>query len=176
MEPDIRHPKLQAVAVLSLGCLGDHFRACGPGERKSSWTKAKAPGNVQGLVVNLKTGGESGIRTHDTVARIPVFETGAFVRSAISPQLPSISQAALRFKVTVAPTPPGRGLKETLPPLCRVARIRSPDARITTMGRGISLARSMDSRYSEEQFGLTCKYPVVTPFTTTRPSALEYLC
>ena len=30
-------------------------------------------------------GGESGIRTHDTVARMPVFETGAFVHSAISP-------------------------------------------------------------------------------------------
>ena len=31
-------------------------------------------------------GGESGIRTHGTVARTPVFETGAFVHSAISPQ------------------------------------------------------------------------------------------
>ena len=48
---------------------------------------------------------------------IPVFETGAFVRSAISPQSHSISQAAWRFKVTVASTPPGRGLKETLPVL-----------------------------------------------------------
>ena len=32
-----------------------------------------------------KGGGESGIRTHDELAPIPVFETGAFVRSAISP-------------------------------------------------------------------------------------------
>ena len=48
---------------------------------------------------------------------IPVFETGAFVHSAISPQSLSISQAAWRFKVTVASTPPGRGLKETLPAL-----------------------------------------------------------
>ena len=32
-----------------------------------------------------ESGGESGIRTHDEVAPIPVFETGAFVRSAISP-------------------------------------------------------------------------------------------
>ena len=31
-------------------------------------------------------GGESGIRTHDELAPIPVFETGAFVRSAISPR------------------------------------------------------------------------------------------
>ena len=30
-------------------------------------------------------GGESGIRTHDEVAPIPVFETGALNRSAISP-------------------------------------------------------------------------------------------
>ena len=30
-------------------------------------------------------GGESGIRTHDTLARIPVFETGPFNRSGISP-------------------------------------------------------------------------------------------
>ena len=32
-------------------------------------------------------GGESGIRTHGTVARTPVFETGAFVHSAISPRV-----------------------------------------------------------------------------------------
>ena len=43
-------------------------------------------------------GGESGIRTHDTVARIPVFETGAFVRSAISPDVPSISESPFIFK------------------------------------------------------------------------------
>ena len=48
---------------------------------------------------------------------IPVFETGAFVRSAISPQSTSISQAALGFKVTVASTPPGHELKEALPAL-----------------------------------------------------------
>ena len=33
-----------------------------------------------------KTGGEGGIRTLDTFDSIPVFETGAFVRSATSPQ------------------------------------------------------------------------------------------
>ena len=33
------------------------------------------------------SGGESGIRTHDEVAPIPVFETGAFVHSAISPRV-----------------------------------------------------------------------------------------
>ena len=31
------------------------------------------------------TGGEGGIRTHDTLARIPVFETGTFNRSVTSP-------------------------------------------------------------------------------------------
>ena len=31
------------------------------------------------------SGGESGIRTHGTVSRTPVFKTGAFSRSAISP-------------------------------------------------------------------------------------------
>src|SRR6266545_7638609 len=30
-------------------------------------------------------GGEGGIRTHDTLARIPVFETGTFNRSVTSP-------------------------------------------------------------------------------------------
>ena len=30
-------------------------------------------------------GGEGGIRTHDTLARIPVFETGPFNRSGTSP-------------------------------------------------------------------------------------------
>src|SRR5258706_15819751 len=32
------------------------------------------------------TGGEGGIRTHDTLARIPVFETGTFNHSATSPE------------------------------------------------------------------------------------------
>jgi hypothetical protein len=38
----------------------------------------------------LLFGGEGGIRTHDTLARIPVFETGTFNHSATSPilQLP----------------------------------------------------------------------------------------
>ncbi len=30
-------------------------------------------------------GGEGGVRTHDTVARMPVFKTGAFDHSATSP-------------------------------------------------------------------------------------------
>ncbi len=35
---------------------------------------------------NQSVGGEGGIRTHDTLARIPVFKTGAFNRSATSPK------------------------------------------------------------------------------------------
>jgi hypothetical protein len=33
----------------------------------------------------LYSGGEGGIRTHDTLARIPVFETGPFNHSGTSP-------------------------------------------------------------------------------------------
>ena len=33
------------------------------------------------------TGGEGGIRTHGTLARTPVFKTGAFNRSATSPTI-----------------------------------------------------------------------------------------
>ena len=39
-------------------------------------------------ILNLKTensGGETGIRTQERVAPLPVFKTGAFNRSAISP-------------------------------------------------------------------------------------------
>ena len=35
---------------------------------------------------NLNNGGETGIRTQERVAPLPVFKTGAFNRSAISPQ------------------------------------------------------------------------------------------
>ena len=35
---------------------------------------------------NLNNGGETGIRTQERVAPLPVFKTGAFNRSAISPK------------------------------------------------------------------------------------------
>ena len=38
-----------------------------------------------GVALMPKTGGGSGIRTHDTVAHIAVFKTAAFVHSAIPP-------------------------------------------------------------------------------------------
>ena len=39
-------------------------------------------------ILNIETfsGGETGIRTQERVAPLPVFKTGAFNRSAISPQ------------------------------------------------------------------------------------------
>src|SRR6266545_2538486 len=36
-------------------------------------------------LLGTRLGGEGGIRTHDTLARIPVFETGTFNRSVTSP-------------------------------------------------------------------------------------------
>src|SRR5437879_7584320 len=35
--------------------------------------------------LGMGLGGEGGIRTHDTLSRIPVFETGTFNRSVTSP-------------------------------------------------------------------------------------------
>ena len=45
---------------------------------------ARAGTDVSGTD-NQRTGGEGGIRTPDTVSRIPVFKTGAFNHSATSP-------------------------------------------------------------------------------------------
>ena len=41
---------------------------------------------VREVVAPEPSGGEGGIRTHDTLARIPVFETGLFNRSSTSPE------------------------------------------------------------------------------------------
>ena len=40
---------------------------------------------IQCLGSHIKNGGEGGIRTHGTLARSPVFKTGAFDHSATSP-------------------------------------------------------------------------------------------
>ena len=37
------------------------------------------------MILLIKNGGEGGIRTHDGLAPMPVFKTGAFNRSATSP-------------------------------------------------------------------------------------------
>ena len=47
----------------------------------------------------LLIGGEGGIRTPDTVARMPHFECGAFNRSATSPNLDIAAQSVLRLIV-----------------------------------------------------------------------------
>ena len=46
--------------------------------------------------LNCLTGGEGGIRTHDTLARIPVFETGTFNRSVTSPGARILPSASAR--------------------------------------------------------------------------------
>ncbi len=65
------------------------------GRRKWSSTKV--------LIVKRKkvvAGGESGIRTHDTVSRIHAFQACAFDHSAISPQADGpICKARTRFRV-----------------------------------------------------------------------------
>ena len=37
------------------------------------------------IIMKMNSGGETGIRTQERVAPLPVFKTGAFNRSAISP-------------------------------------------------------------------------------------------
>jgi hypothetical protein len=36
-------------------------------------------------IIKIQNGGGGGIRTHETLARLPVFKTGAFNRSATPP-------------------------------------------------------------------------------------------
>src|SRR5262245_8390290 len=43
------------------------------------------PRSTKNEMKSITPGGEGGIRTHDTVARMPHFECGAFNRSATSP-------------------------------------------------------------------------------------------
>ena len=60
---------------------------CAQGDRDAGSSQPRwARLNSRAHRVYRHSGGESGIRTHDKVAPIPVFETGAFVRSAISPR------------------------------------------------------------------------------------------
>ncbi len=52
------------------------------------------------------TGGEGGIRTHDTLARIPVFETGTFNRSVTSPVGRDFTSAEDQRAGSMALSPP----------------------------------------------------------------------
>ena len=61
------------------------------------------------------SGGESGIRTHGTVARTPVFETGAFVHSAISPRV----EPGMCWKSLDLVRPTCRPMPESLRGNCR---------------------------------------------------------
>ena len=65
--------------------MGDNFRPNGLLRGPSPY----APAELRG------SGGEGGIRTPDTVARMPHFECGAFNRSATSPLLQSEAVTAL---------------------------------------------------------------------------------
>ncbi len=47
--------------------------------------KIKFQTYLKGLFCKINDGGETGIRTQERVAPLPVFKTGAFNRSAISP-------------------------------------------------------------------------------------------
>ena len=47
--------------------------------------KTKLVNYLKNLSTKNKNGGETGIRTQERVAPLPVFKTGAFNRSAISP-------------------------------------------------------------------------------------------
>ena len=47
--------------------------------------KTKSRSYLKILFMKINNGGETGIRTQERVAPLPVFKTGAFNRSAISP-------------------------------------------------------------------------------------------
>ena len=49
------------------------------------------PWSLACMCLERKAGGEGGIRTLDTLARIPVFETGLFSHSSTSPELQDIA-------------------------------------------------------------------------------------
>ena len=55
------------------------------------------------VAVFRSSGGESGIRTHDEVAPIPVFETGALNRSATSPRTYDYSRRTGRLDPDAVP-------------------------------------------------------------------------
>ena len=64
--------------------------------------------------MRMVSGGEGGIRTLDTVARIPHFECGAFDHSATSPQVGCAFGAMRPGSKQRAPYPPPIGLPSPL--------------------------------------------------------------
>ena len=57
----------------------------GKTQRRDVPGNSSPTGRSSGRRLGLRVGGEGGIRTHDTLSRIPVFETGTFNRSVTSP-------------------------------------------------------------------------------------------
>ncbi len=79
----------RAPALDPLATLGADAQKCHPGifvEQGPDYLHNTAKKEKTNLSVGLFFfGGESGIRTHGTLTSSPVFKTGAFNRSAISP-------------------------------------------------------------------------------------------
>src|SRR5882762_1696034 len=72
---------------------------------RRSWDEMGLPG--------IGLGGEGGIRTHDTLARIPVFETGTFNRSVTSPVGRDFTSAEDQRAGSMALSPPIYGCNAT---------------------------------------------------------------
>ena len=77
-------PALVAVNSLSRITLENNRKIGPPPNRENAFAGA--------------SGGGSGIRTHETVSRLPVFKTGAFNHSAIPPGRASMSEPNPVFK------------------------------------------------------------------------------
>jgi hypothetical protein len=73
-----------------------------------SFAFAKAPAQFSYVVTSRRSafgaaadGGWGGIRTHETLSRLPVFKTGAFNRSATHPLSPQLQKCNSGVKVLV---------------------------------------------------------------------------
>ena len=127
-------------------------------------------------------GGESGIRTHGTVARTPVFETGAFVHSAISPQAGPGGVLAV-VQGICAINPAGEGLDRPCPAIRELA-IQCSEIRILRQGgmpgkRNERPGMPVDSRVSASRAPSAWKpgdrSPAgpTPPGSSCRPSAIQ---
>ena len=81
----------------------DHAR-----DRVGGRTESLIKGSPRRRRTHLSTGGEGGIRTPDTVTRMPHFECGAFNRSATSPRLALARVIARRAASAVLMNPRAR--------------------------------------------------------------------
>ena len=80
-----------ALVTLAMGAMGPEFAGRTPEEAVQNtlfeWDIARHPDLQAQLSVHVGVGagGAGGIRTHETLSRLPVFKTGAFDRSATAP-------------------------------------------------------------------------------------------